>query len=431
MIRKTLTYLLTAPLLLAASCVSEEGLPPTVVIDGDDTYGDMTLRLKLDMGLDAANASRADKGDEDGYEDPSGAFEEISSLRVFILHGEDREVENWRKVETTPDGKPVSGDLSFKVKSNEMKTIVLIANEETLPAPTSSHTTTATEFLDQFANKGTKISSTQWNQLRSWIVSIPVDNSTGNVTVATKSLFSDMGNDAKLPLTEIFQVYAQPTQITNGSETQEVRLFLTRTAAKATFEFYVSDSPTNPHIGSKVTAISIGPISQSEFVFPRDDTEYSKPKYSSEGIGYINMNVGDGNRFITYFEQPEDTPLVDKFIYTLADPVTLTPVTDTDQPISTQGPIYFPESILATAGDRFKVSVEIGGVWLEAKALTDNILHFSEDGGDVDAIARNTHLKIKINFTTEPELGYEVELVPYTSIVLKPGFGFSDLITKK
>ena len=432
MIRKFLSYTLVATLLLAVSCISEDGTkcPETDVEK-------ITLSFKLDMGLDGASTGTRSRADEpNSYGTSEGNFEKISSLRVIILHGTDREVEGARLVATNDNGTPRLDNLEFSVKSNETKTILLIANEDALPAPEGSGMDDAKDFLDQFLSPGVKISEEQWETITNWTATLPEQDNTG----ATLGLFSNEKGEYPaygLPLTELFRVYASTelaAKTTADEYRQEVTLFLTRAAAKARFSFYVDKNPQqNPYLGKGmyVTGIRLNGIDRTEYVFPKN-TYYSPAKYitNADGIEIPNF-AKDGERYITSFT-PVPGATKSDFILDIAN--TPVEIKSYDANIPTCGPIYFPESMCAE-GKNYTVQVRVGtptnpGEWITAKendgALIDNILNV--DGHD--AIARNTYLDIEIYFG-EIEITCKVTVVPYDNVTLNPEFGFSPPITDK
>ena len=427
MIRKALTYLFVTPLLLAASCISEDGTkcPETDVEN-------MTLSLKLDMGLEASTGTRSRAGDKPSNYEPSiGNFEKISTVRVIILRN-GREIEGARRVATADNGTWLNDNLKFKVRSNETKTILLIANEDALPAPEGSDKDTAKDFLDQFLTPGVEIKPEQWKQLTEWKVSMTGENIQGT----TRGLFSNAKGeypDYGLPLTEQFDVYASTalaSKPTSDTYTQEVVLFLTRAAAKARFHFYVDDlknNPNNPYLGKGlyVTGIRLNGLDKSEYVFP-NGASYSPEKYLTNDIENPIPNVVDNaERYITSFTPVPNAEKFDFILDTSGEEAI--EIKSYNAEIPMRGPIYFPESMCATTEQNYTVQVRVGtltnpGEWITAQkedgALLDNILNV--DG--LDAIARNTCLDINI-FFGEPGITWKVSIVPYVGITLRPSFG--------
>lgn len=392
------------------------------------------LRMNLTFGDSGIQASRADLGDQDGFEKPDGAFEEIRTLRIIILRGDGatREVEAARFVATSATGAPLNDNLEFKVISNEMKTILLIANEASLPAPVKD-VATATEYLDRFIKAETPFGDDVMKIFDDWSIQV-----TGGNTMS-QSIFSNIGSLPRLPLTEKFKVQTVQTIAKNKSdedmnrseEIQEVTLFLTRCAPKVSFEFKVDkDAPNPPYLGSgaSVTGVRLSGLTGQQYIFPRD-AKYSPSKYvgDKEGYPYFIPAIDSEGNMLT----PEQT-MINRYItlFTPCDPIggITFDFTDGFSPVEiksyagaaipVRGPIYIPES-MAPQGEQFKVSVQIdGGEWLEAQPLDDNIL--SVNG--CDAIARNTHLKISITFGTTGLTWTAIE-APYNSVELKPNFG--------
>lgn len=427
MIRKALTYLLTAPLLLAASCVTEGEHPD--IVEVPDSGNMLTMRLKLDMGLEGREISY-DKNPTD-YESPTKGYEDVKTLRVIILRGNDNTVEAARIV-NMKDWMPDNDKLEFKVRSNEMKTIILIANELSLPSPDPDNYETASDYLTQFMtrpNATVKISESQMKQLMEWKAAMP-----GTLPDATAGLFSDSKYGKHLPLAEIFKVQAIAPEPTGNSDDDEdknndvdviqnVTLFMPYAAAKATFYFTADDGYKD--LGSKVTGIRLLGINWSEYVFPKETT-YSPAKYTAQGEGYVSTE--NSKRYITDFaaaDLPAGREGMGSYTYTLDEPVVIKKYA-ADNPDAMRGPIYFPESInkFETTDEQsiinnFRVQVQLEGLeWFDAQPLTDNILHV--DG--FDAIARNTHLQIHIEFR-ENSITWEAIEAPYNTVTLGPGFG--------
>lgn len=421
MIRKALTYLLTAPLLLAASCITEGEHPD--IVEVPDSGNMLTMRLKLDMGLEGRKISY-DKNptDYEDYEQPTEGYEEVKTLRVIVLHGNDNTVEAARIVDLDEKCRPVNGNLEFKVRAQDKKTIILIANELSLPSPDPDKFKTASDYLTQFMtrpNATVKISESQMEQLLEWKAAMP-----GTLPDATAGIFSDSKYGKHLPLTEIFKVetIALEPNVDREDVMQDVTLFMPYAAAKATFYFTADDGYKD--LGSKVTGIRLLGINWSEYVFPKETT-YSPAKYTDKGEGYVSTE--NSERYITDFaavDLPAGREGMGSYTYTLEEPVVIQAYADNNMPM--RGPIYFPESInkaQATTDEpnanNFRVQVQLEGLeWFDAQPLTENILHV--DG--FDAIARNTHLQIHIRFGVN-SITWEAIEAPYNTVTLEPVFG--------
>ena len=413
---------LTLAALALAACSSEAPSPAP-----DETKGDVTLRLKVAMGLDGDAGSRADA--PDSYEPGIGDFESVSTLRVIILH-DSRKVEGNRMVATDAKGNPLNDNLEFKVASNELKWVYLIANEASLPLPSDPgrDVRTVSEWLDSYA-VGQEL---PLEVMQSWTAGYT--NQQLNSQNVTSSLFKDK---ERLPLTEVFRLQTvkipHPDYSTDSgsgsddsgvspndiSQTQEARLFMTRAAAKATFFFNLSGFQG---MGGTITGVRLSGLSQREYVFPRytsattvGSAVYSPEKYTGTGIngdessGEIK-NVDKNQRYIKAFDSPSSNSVI---TYTLdganfGNPIKL--LASSGNGIQ-RGAIYFPESSSTLQSGAYKVQIQrVGSRWLDAQPLATNILEF--DGHQ--AIARNTHLKINISVGTDNSIFYDVEPLPWT-----------------
>ena len=387
----------------------------------DESTKPVILRLSVDYAS-GNNTTRTDN-DPDRFDDPTGEFEEIETLRVLIIHelspidNTKGVVEANRLVATTSAGIPLYDNLNFEVIPNERKRIYLIANENYLVPPANSNQSTASRFLDSF-KPGTE---TNLNLLSNWVVFMP---GTSAVTVdgatVTTSLFSPYLETSKrrLPLTESFDIDV-PEFIRNDKDDEDnfifdAGLFLTRAAAKA--RFYIATGSNYPDttdgesvVTPTITAITLSGIGSSEFVFPRD-TKYSILEKDDEGNSKKEISKNDiwnsltgsspNYPFITSFSTPNDshqlsfslTNLINNRIRKFSEPM---PLHDRL--------IYFPESILET-GQQFTVGVQLNNrEWLYAP-LETNILKIE----GIDAIARDTYLPITITFNNTTDISVKV-----------------------
>ncbi|MDE6263796.1 MAG: hypothetical protein K2M11_01505, partial [Paramuribaculum sp.] len=305
----------------------------------------------------------------------------------------------------------------------------LIANEAslTVPAAVNGKYTGVTPFLaDQYMTGKEFLSGI----LRDWLVSLPGG---GTQQEVTQSMYSDNPNAKGLPLTEFFRFNVGATvEDAQYDETQYVRLFLTRAAAKATFDIKVAD--TYKGSGVKVTGIRLNGLNVQQYVFPRDAKYCVKNGDAVEPIEKeavitpkIPESVTPKDRFITSFAAPQR-----HFEGKGASMVMNLPEADFVEikanADKTLGPVYFTESLMPNTTAKFTVQVQLDNQekWLDAKPLGvgegNNILLVN----GAQAIARNTHLKITINFS-DNDITATVQLVPYVGVELKPTFGFDEL----
>lgn len=424
---RRLLGLLAAAALTMAGCSSDPGFSGN---DPDDVAdGGVILRITVDPGSGYAQ-SRA----IDGWEGPAGTFEEIRTLRVIIFRGADLThafVEHNRVVNTHANGVPTSG-LDFKVRDNEVKHIFLVANELSLPEPQQGMT--ASQWLDAFERDASSQHPIDLTEtLLAWTAEL-----SGSNPVSSSSIFSGLGADARLPLTEWFDVAvtrlaAGRTDNRDNEATQSVHMFLTRAAAKATFTVQAEGYSG---AGAKVTAIALHGINWREYVFPQGRNAQGQATFAVYDPAKEAVPVPDYNddgtvrtveRSITEFVTPGLTaPEGSQFLLTLPNPVPVqNGMTET-----TAGTIYFPESLCATDAN-IGVAVQLDGQWVGGNASPvivplPNLLAVSGR----QAVARNTHLKIQIKFTPAG-VTFNTVVLPYIGVDLNPGFGFPDLLPKQ
>lgn len=416
--RFTLLALMTLLIASLTGCSQDEPA------QHDQKKDSVILRLAIDTGLNPS--SRAGKPDD--FEGPSGDFEKIYTLRVILVKN-GNEIEANRLVRTTETGSPVDDNLEFKVSTGR-KQVYLIANEASLPVPAAFENlySTATAFLDGNFKVGSKFSSTD---LSDWKVDLP-----GGTPLAYAGLYSDISGANGLPLTEFFgfSVGASVDDLAYD-ETQTVHLFLTRAAAKATFNVEVASDYQGS--GVNITGIRLNGLNWAQYVFPKAAV-YTPEKEVTITPGLPTAVDPERDRYMISFETPARVNAVPgaSVIMNL----------DTDDQIEIKagaegkvGPVYIPESLIPAPdapGARFSVQVQLDGndTWLDAKELGVGLNVNNENKPNnillvngAQAIARNTHLKINIGFSSDNQITATVQLVPYVSVVLKPGFGFEEL----
>lgn len=394
---------------------------------------DVTLRLTLDYGLDASSSSRADNTDKnDGYEQPSGEFEQIHTLRVIIVRqlgvdastgmplegsaAKDAVVEYNKLVMTSPEtGMPLRDKLEFKVKDNESKIIYLIANEEALPNPLGQGKGTTTAFLDGL-KRGTEIVNDDFDASKlfnNWVVSMPK----GNIPNATSNMFDGA---RAIPLTEFFKVDVTRTSpgrtdaepSLKEGETQSVHLFLTRAVAKVSFNVKVDDSYKAS--GSNITGIRFKGFNWTEYVFPHA-AKYSPDKVVEDFPYNDDGTPKQSGRYITTF-QPLRRTQPAGCVYDITG-LNIPVQAGTDQVV---GPFYFPESAFTGNEGTFNVQIMLdnSGSWISGTPTSVNYLMVN----GYPAVARNTHLKYEITFGATG-INWQAIEAPYNSVFLDPWFG--------
>lgn len=438
---KTLTLLSILALGCAGCHHSDDPCP--LEPEAPDAPDPDKLTLCLNITFEGQESeTRADLGDKDDYEEGSGDFESISTLRVIIVRDsvskdEDgnptgevvkRAVEANRLVATSPQGYPLYDNLQFKVIADEDKRIYLIANERSLTPPPGEWET-ASEFLDSYKVGNNFELDYSKSALTTWTVSLPfttqvIDNVSKDV--ATSDLFAPT-DENKLPLTEFFDIKADSQKTID--DIYYSNLFITRAAAKATF-YLKPDGLEAAYKDVQITSISLSGVGAEEYVFPLGeeylDAEYSKGKYQ-EGKPDVKMYIKNfktpSQKTLTYLINKENIYNEEGEMTGTKDlSIEMVPEGGANSTRQILGPIYFPESILK-AEEQYEVTVTLStGAELKAPLVT-NILNI----GGREAVARNTHLQITLEFSPQ-NLMCEVSLVPYIGILLEPSFGFENLL---
>lgn len=387
------------------------------------TPGDKEVLLRLVVSVANRPDSRADQPDY--FEKPQGDFENIQSLRVILIKDATQNgngvVEANKLVKTYASGQPAGDILEFKVTTGS-KRVYLIANEASLPVPANqpSDITKSTAFLDNYV-VGSDFNSSLFHN---WIVSLPGGNPS-----ATQSLYSNVQGATGLPLTEFFDfnVGAELAD-TQYDETQTVHLFLTRAAAKATFNVKIADDYKGT--GVNITGIRLNGLNWQQWVFPRD-AQYSPAKQVviNPGLPSEHPVQPTPERYITDFKATDRVNGVTGANITMNLPEQI--AISAGNKKENIGPIYFPESIIpATLAENpdaaFSVQVQLDGrdEWLTARqlGLGDNNIQLINGA---QAISRNTHLKVTITFADLNNISCTVQVVPYVGVPLNPGFGFN------
>lgn len=393
---------------------SDDPIPPG--IEEPEAPDPDKLTLCLNVAFDGQDGTTRADNVPDGYQDPSGYFEKIKTLRVIILRdvsadGTSGIVEANRLVMTNDEGRPMYDDLEFKVIANEWKRIYLIANEEFI-------TDNARAFLDSFKDKS---ETKNLSALTNWTVSVPgLTSATTQITGYSNGLFAPDGLEGsrRLPLTEYFDVYTKRDE-NDPDDTFFAHLFMTRAAAKAMFYLTTSDNFANEFTrNTYIRAISLSGVGSTEYVFPHDAV-YSPSKESLISVSAEDYKAKKIEAYIEDFTTPTDNRELTFIANDLINTEIKKP-TNGERSQLTSVPLYFPESILQ-AGEHYKVGVQLNtGEWLYADLVADerdvpadektahNILSIEKNGVKYDAIARNTYLPIEIKFDGAMDLTVKV-----------------------
>lgn len=362
--------------------------------------GDVHLRLSLFINSGEAGTQKSGVSDmptgtraEDWYyELPDNQWESLNTLRVIIVRPEaDNEVEHNRLISfSNVDLKNYmfgEGDdnFVFKVVGGEKKKIYLIANEESLPSETVS-------ALKNIYEGG----------------ELNIDLEKIQISVGNDNVFIDNNGASKkyVPITESFEHTVKEAVVGETNE-DSATFFITRTATK--FSFSADCTANLRKRGFKITSIKISNLSDRQWLFPSEDTQYNPEKYTPSAEPFAG-------RIITGFSMPDG---VKKYEYTFYPKNFGIPGTAMPEDITaTYEPLTY---LLESDAKEYEVTV------------TTEIDEISRIYGPVKLpnlalLPRNTHVVIKLSFKGE-EMACELMLAPYTGITLDVEYGF-DFIVK-
>lgn len=416
-------------LLIFSGCVKEYAPECRTDVDSDVK---LVLKVKVGgtMGI-PEGPTRAASGyypetpdNKYPYEfDPAASqYENVRTLRIIIVRP-DNTVEHNRMMTFEPHASVSGaeyGDFEFPVHLDqgetngsiykEKKRIYIIANEETTGFDFASYDFGSTLTPRTMAEV----------KLNSGFDSYTVD--TGEVdengekvekTIETALPFIDNDGDSKqyLPITEFFDIDVTADVSLPTKNVQEETLFITRSLVK--FEFYVDeDIEKNTNQNFRISEIKFHSLGDKAYLFPFE-TKYSADKYAF-------LNDKDNQRIITEFTSPGDA---EKREYTFMAPAEFGHNgTLANKPYINS---YLPmKYFFGTAGSDFSLDVKV-----EYFNGVENDFHIFKDMKlpNLPIFPRNTIVKVHFRFT-DTALQLQVDLVPYIGIVLKPGFGFIELL---
>lgn len=446
-IRNKALILLAALALVGVGGCSHADAPLPPGMEEPDLPNPDKLTLCLNVSFDNNTPATRAGNKPDCYDDPSGNFEKISTLRVIIVRqlSNDKNsgiVEANRLVMTNDQGHPMYDNLEFKVIANELKRIYLIANEQYLTAPTGFET--PSKFLDSFraVKKNEEGEPTELSSLNNWTVSVPgLTPDMTEIKGYSNGLFSpspSVENPRRLPLTEFFDLELNRDE-NDPDDTFYSHLFMTRAAAKAMFYLNASENFTGDVSSTYIKAISLNGVGSTEYVFPHDAT-YSPSKDDLISVSSTDLSATLKQAYITDFNAPTDnrklTYIIDGLNIKIEKPVNgLRQITEL--------PIYFPESILEPE-HHYIVGVQLNnGMWLSAPLQPQfndngvqinkyNILNIKREGVTHEAISRNTFLPIELYFDEAMDL--TVHVLPwdreeyYVDYTANVGFNEGDFL---
>lgn len=386
--RKTLAGLVATlflALALGCSCSREEEPSP----DAEDV-GKVNLILKMSVNIGGSYTNDdpdtgGTRAGEVGFEEPLKPWEGVKSLRVIIVRpGSNNLVEHNEKYLFPEDEQIWEGakQYEYEVVGGEYKRVYLIGNEDSLG--------------ESFTDRLKEIQVGENLPMNLDNVGISYDGNAPYITnTATEGKY--------VPLSEIFEFRVKASK-PNGSKDEnkdEANLFITRIASK--FSFTVKSIPEDlfSERGMKITDLTVSGMADREWFFPHN-TFYSPAKFE------ISTNPLNG-RLITSFSTPAETKT---FSYNF-------------KPASfgIKGGSANTDLTAAYAPLEYFLESPANGFTLTGTAVSNGLERpFSATLPNLPRMPRNTHTVVNLTFKGE-NLEVEVNVVPYTSVVLEPIFG--------
>lgn len=331
---------------------------------GDD---DGTLLVNLDISVALSDVLGAlTRAPE--YADEVLDNEKMRSLRVVIMRP-DWTVEANRLINLAAAVEKHSEMEHFPVVANETKRIYLFVNE-------------GTKVRSKLTGIERKLLDFDLSSIKEGYY-FPV-----NAIEGLKIRLEDDKEqiDGLLPMSERHEYHV------TEKEEQSCTLFVTRAAVKFTFHII-------NNCGSDLTlgGLKINKMAREEWYMPR--------------VEYSERDEGTGQREITGYEVP---PGVGYYTYVMSVPEGGVKVKG-DGGESVLSPVYLLEGKHIDEKDERNYSLEI----------TVNGVTRKHYFPELKTLPRNTHVVVRIT-CGEDNVTCEVDVIPYSEVVLKPGFGLEE-----
>lgn len=347
----------------------------------------VNFTVSIYAGDPEAAGSRAGALPGDDYFDESLIqYERMRTLRVIIVRPSGVVEHNLLLQNTIPDtGLGQYSYARFKVMGSETKKVYLFANEAS------------------FALCGLNIDFNSYTAG----VQFPAEEFAAYQLNCTpgQPLIDNTGTDPHfLPMSEVFDIDIRSPKIDGTDLNQSADLFVTRATVKFSFNIKALDAPTSPYT---ITELAIESLAKSEYLLPKA-TVYEPAKYpSSFEDRYITsyaVPAGEEGGELCVFRPSNWTFDAD---YTPGTVFTYAPM------------LYFAETALASE-QTYKLKLKLNGD-------TDYTSEIALP--NLSSLPRNTHVKVNISLENS-DVKCSVNVLPYTSVILNPEFGFDELLPR-
>lgn len=384
--------------LLAVSCSDDTTVSPAV---GPDDSGKVNFEINVyagdpeDTGSRTSQASRDTqenpdwKGDYFYPEEPDYSPERMHTLRVILVRPSGEIEANEYLYRSFPQaGASQFNGIRLKVMGGETKKVYLFANEASIPG---------LDLTDNAYRIGAKFPT---DDMASWQLS---------ASGAGQPVIDNTGSEkTNIPMTEMFEVDVKAPE-NEEDFYQTANLFITRTLSKFSFTVTSDYTPDETYTISRLTVES---IADTQYLFPTN-TEYSPAKYNVNGDSYF------ADRYIYKYSVPSEATTA-AYTFLPGNILQLTPEYKEKEILDYQPQLYFAETNVNPGGTSQEYILK---VYLEG----DTEPFASVPLPNLPALPRNTHVKINLKFS-HSDLKCTVDVLPYSEVILKPEFGFDELL---
>lgn len=338
-----------------------------------ETGGEAKLHLQVAMSTPQA-VSRA-AGSRADYSDPTGANEMMQELRIIIVRPNGIIEHNDHITEPFLNNPVITaGAFEYKVVSGETKLVYLIVNESATRTDHSGRTVKVVDYDFEALTPGSAFPET----------------AVGNILINLGSNTETL--NGVLPMSECHRVkvpFVAPQPIEPTIPTIPYKLFVTRAAVKFTLNITNSSMLNDFNIDE----VRINKMSSKEFFLPRNTT------YNDAGeiTNYQVPNIGN-NEYYTFHR-------------------TYSGVTAQ----SGGSTVTLPSFYLLEG--KYADPNSPDGLRNYSLTLRMNGQNYTKYFPNLPQLPRNTHVVVNVDIKNLDNLDWQIDLRPYSSVVLNPDFG--------
>ncbi len=368
-------------------------------IEEFDTSSDFFLLLNIHTGDSNFGLTRAE---ELGitYEQATEGRELMNTLRVIIVNQETHIIAHNDFIRL-PEASTFKDGLKYKVDLDTDYKVYLIANEEGIP-----------NYLNLF-----KIIQIGESYPESELENIVIGSEEGG-----QPIISNTSAELPVPMTEIFDIHtsASKSTLTANEVVQNETFFITRTASKFSFYFFVSDDYKLLDSSEEqlaIKSVKINGLGKNEYLFPNDT-------YYTPGKDTDRTSI---KREITSFKLPTENNGIGAYTFELPTAFKLSELPTKPDNFNSNNPtagltdaqvreyvplIYFPES-QGNASGNLECTISFDGENYLPPVSLPNL---------PNKLPRNTHVVVIITLNGQ-SLDASVKIQPFAEQKLTFQYG--------